>query len=220
MNPPHFGPIETEDDWLASGEPEQMIRFLGESGTARCWQLFACQCCWRIVPLLVDERSLRAVATAERQAEGLTTDEEVREALEEAHAAEVELWSTGRPAVLGNAATAARRCLTMPRRAHQAVAAASGGAGRVSARKAQCDLLRELFGNPFRPVAVDPAWRTPTVLVLARQIYDDDSFSDLPILGDALEDAGCTEAVLLEHCRGLSPHVRGCWVVDAVLDRR
>ena len=81
-------------------------------------------------------------------------------------------------------------------------------------------MLRCLFGNPFRPVPVIPsAWRTPTVLGMARAIYTERRFEDLPILADALEDAGCTDAALLDHCRGPGPHVRGCWVVDLLLGK-
>ena len=54
---------------------------------------------------------------------------------------------------------------------------------------------------------------------LARRVYDERAFHDLPILADALEDAGCADAALLEHCRGPAPHVRGCWVVDLILGK-
>ncbi|MBL8795582.1 MAG: hypothetical protein JNM56_16875 [Planctomycetia bacterium] len=75
------------------------------------------------------------------------------------------------------------------------------------------------MGNPFRPVTVDSAWRTPTVVSLATAIYAERAFGRLPILGDALEDAGCTNVDLLNHCRQPGDHVRGCWAVDAVLGR-
>src|SRR4051812_9910492 len=84
----------------------------------------------------------------------------------------------------------------------------------------QCRLLCDLFGPlPFRPVPLDPALGTPAVVHLARSIYDDRAFDQLPILADALEDAGCTSREVLEHCRGPGPHVRGCWVVDLVLGK-
>jgi len=68
-------------------------------------------------------------------------------------------------------------------------------------------------------VAADPAWLTPTVASLARGIYTDRAFDRLPILADALQDAGCDSADILGHCRGPGPHVRGCWVVDLVLGK-
>lgn len=82
---------------------------------------------------------------------------------------------------------------------------------------AQVVLLRDLFGNPFRPVTSDPAWLTwneATVVKLAQGIYADRAFDRLPVLADALEDAGCNNADILAHCRHPGPHVRGCWVVD------
>jgi hypothetical protein len=86
--------------------------------------------------------------------------------------------------------------------------------------KLRCDLLRDIFGNPFRPVALDPAWlawRGRTIPKLARAIYDERAFDRLPILADALEEAGCTDADLLGHLRLPAVHVRGCFAVDAVL---
>jgi hypothetical protein len=87
----------------------------------------------------------------------------------------------------------------------------------------QCCLLSDLFGPlPLRPVIIDPAWltwRDGTIPKLAQSIYDDRAFDQLPILADALEEAGCTSREVLDHCRGPGPHVRGCWVVDLVLGK-
>jgi hypothetical protein len=83
-------------------------------------------------------------------------------------------------------------------------------------------MRREIFGNPFRPVAIAPAWlawNDGTVPKLAQTIYDDRRFDLLPILADALEEAGCDHADILTHCRGPGPHVRGCWVVDLLLGK-
>ena len=80
-----------------------------------------------------------------------------------------------------------------------------------------CALLRETFGNPFRRIKPNRGWLTPGVLALARGIYDERAFDRMPILADALRDAGCSEEQILGHCRGPGPHVRGCWVVDLVL---
>src|SRR5262249_39695788 len=77
----------------------------------------------------------------------------------------------------------------------------------------QCAMLRDIFGNPFRPVTFNPAWRTTTVTSLAQAIYDERAFDRLPILADALEDAGCISGDTLGHCRSGGEHVRGCWVV-------
>ena len=80
-------------------------------------------------------------------------------------------------------------------------------------------LLRDIVGNPFRPAAFDPSWRISTAVALAEGIYADRAFDRLPILADALEDAGCGHPDVLAHCRGDGPHARGCWVVDLVLGK-
>jgi hypothetical protein len=80
----------------------------------------------------------------------------------------------------------------------------------------QCAWLACLLGGP-EPVTFEPSWRTPTVDSLATTIDAKSAFDRLPILGDALEEAGCMDAAVLEHCRGPGPHVRGCWVVDGLL---
>jgi hypothetical protein len=84
-----------------------------------------------------------------------------------------------------------------------------------------CSILRDIFGNPFRPaVTFAPEWRTDTVMSLARTMYDSREFSAAPILADALQDAGCDSDELLAHCRDPNQvHVRGCWVVDRVLGK-
>jgi hypothetical protein len=84
----------------------------------------------------------------------------------------------------------------------------------------QCALFREVFGNPFRPVTFNPEWRTSTVVALAQQMYESRNFSAMPILADALHDAGCDNEDILNHCRDpKATHVRGCWVVDLVLGK-
>src|SRR5262249_26215052 len=86
----------------------------------------------------------------------------------------------------------------------------------------QAALLREVLGNPFRPTGIDPTWlrwKDGTVPKLAQAIYDERRFEDLPILADALEEAGCTEAAVLQHCRQSDEHVRGCWVLDLLLGK-
>jgi hypothetical protein len=79
--------------------------------------------------------------------------------------------------------------------------------------------LYEVFGNPFRPVPFSPLWRTESATSIARKMYKSRDFSDMPILSDALRQAGCENEDILNHCRGAGPHVRGCWVVDLVLGK-
>lgn len=83
----------------------------------------------------------------------------------------------------------------------------------------QASTLRDIFANPFSPVTIDSAWPTwndGTVRRIAESIYEERAFDRMPILADALEDAGCDNTDILSHCRYLGPHVRGCWVVDLV----
>lgn len=84
---------------------------------------------------------------------------------------------------------------------------------------AYCTIIRDIFGNPFRPVAFESAWLTETVLGLARGIYEDRAFERLSILADALQEAGCENEDILNHCREPGEHVRGCWVIDLVLGK-
>jgi hypothetical protein len=99
---------------------------------------------------------------------------------------------------------------------------------------AQAKLVREVLGNPFQKVKVKPAWRTDTVMTLACQMYATEEFGAMPILADALQDAGCDSDAILDHCRDASllsgeptgspappvSHVRGCWVLDLLLKKK
>ena len=96
-----------------------------------------------------------------------------------------------------------------------------GGRGREAVEKeAQAALIRDIFGDPYPPPAFDPAWRQPEVTALAASLYEGRAFERMPSLGDALEAVGCDDPILLDHCRGAGPHVRGCWALDRVLGKR
>jgi hypothetical protein len=90
---------------------------------------------------------------------------------------------------------------------------------REQAAEEQTRLLKELFGETLREVVVDPLWLTSAVVNLARAVYEDRRCRDMPILADALEDAGCSQQDVIRHCRGAAEHVKGCWVVDLLLGR-
>jgi hypothetical protein len=81
----------------------------------------------------------------------------------------------------------------------------------------QCELLRDLIGNPFRPPSLDASWRTPQAVALAKKIAQDHAFADMPQLADTLEQAGCKHPEVLQHCRDPKEHARGCWVLDFIL---
>ncbi|HEY3789982.1 MAG TPA: hypothetical protein VGL71_14075 [Urbifossiella sp.] len=80
-------------------------------------------------------------------------------------------------------------------------------------------ILRDIFGNPLRPVSFDPRWRTADAVAIAASMNGSRDFSSMPILGDALAEAGCEHSDILDHCRGNAPHFKGCWVVDLVLGK-
>jgi hypothetical protein len=90
----------------------------------------------------------------------------------------------------------------------------------AAARRLEADALHDLFGPPFfGSFGLDPRWRTADVTGLAFAIHEDRAFDRLPILADALMDAGCDDEQVIGHCRSEGPHVRGCWVVDLVLGK-
>jgi hypothetical protein len=85
------------------------------------------------------------------------------------------------------------------------------------------DLIRDIFGNPFRPVMLEPGWLAAhggTTAAMARTIYEERRFDELPVLADALEEAGCPSAETVAHCRGAGPHTRGCWALDGLLGKK
>ena len=187
-----------ESEWLKCEDPERMLEFLGGNARKRgrashrsLW-LFIVACFQRRGRSL-DPDIRRAVAMTERYVEWQATDEEMRE-----YNSEINARSSAEHAI--------KHCR----------AKASNKRKEV---QAQAHLLREVVGNPFRPVTFAPAWRTDTVLVLARQIDESRDFSPMPILADALQDAGCDNEDVLNHCRGPGPHVRGCWVIDLILEK-
>jgi hypothetical protein len=208
----------TEAEWLASTDPARMLSALRHDTSDRKLRLFAVACCRRIWHLMPDEASRVAVETGERFADELASRNDLVAAI-------VGIESqTYREDVPYRAATAAWHSATVIARRDSARFAASHSAEADEApaelvRAAIADLLRCVFGNPFRPVTLDPAWRTSTVLGLASAIYAERAFDRLPILADALEDAGCDQPDLLAHCRSDNLHVRGCWAVDLILDK-
>jgi hypothetical protein len=209
-----------------------MLYHLRHQRRSRQRRLFACACCRRIWPLLTDERSRQAVEVAERFADGLAsaTDldiahREARKAASQANAAIMEVpvsqrtppWKLWKGAEAVVHASAPRGTADA---AEDAADASFVGLKQLAKEeRAQCALVRDIFGNPYRPVTADPTWRTLAAVALARSIYDERRFEDLPVLGDALEEAFCTNADILAHCRGKGPHVRGCWVLDLILGK-
>jgi hypothetical protein len=208
-----------------------MLRFLRGKAGDRKLRLFAVACCRCIWGILPDERSRHALAVAEAFADGATGEDRLHAAwlaaTEVSDTSQGSVWQ--RTAARAAEAAAAGRpedaAAEASRRSGVAAALASPQHSVVSRqrRERHASLLHCVVGNPFRPApALDPswaAWNGGTVAKLAAAIYDGRRFADLPILADALEDAGCADAAILAHCRGGGEHVRGCWVVDLLTGR-
>jgi hypothetical protein len=199
-----------------------MLAFLGSNASDRKLRQFAVACCRRLWHLLVDERSCKAVEVAEGFADGSATDRELESERQAAWEFPLhEVWeneSLDLSADALNAADAPACAAEWPVEPFRVVIAAQRALGPMEG-KAQTDLLRDLFGNPFRPVILEPSWLTAKVVALAQQIYDSRAFDRLPLLANALEEAGCENTEILAHCRAPGPHIRGCWAVDAVLGK-
>jgi len=174
---------------------------------------------------MADEARCRAVEIAERYADGLASAEE----LKAANLASAARYDRSRPDRYATVAAtqAARLDITRdPGTASRALGTCLAGDGGIESLSAQRSLVRDVFGNPFRPVVVNPAWLTPVAVALARAAYDerlpsgDLERAPVAILGDALEDAGCADEQFLSHLRGPGPHVRGCFVLDLLLGKK
>jgi hypothetical protein len=208
----------TEAEWIECIDANRMIGFLLKSGTSRKLRLFTCACCRLRGAALADEQMLAAVETGERYADRLANDDERRAILETVQGI-VEKALTKQDWERVAAAADARDCVEV-------------GSQRVTGfeRKQQigrdryeCYLLREIFGNPFRPVTMEPAWlewQDGFVPKMAKTIYDGRGFEQMPKLADALEAAGCGNEELLGHFRQPRQHIRGCWAVDLVLGKK
>ena len=228
-------------EWLERAAPGHLAVFLGKEASPRKSGLFVRHLCRCFPEVFPDPRSLAALDAADRHEAGEIGDREFSAALTAAGAAvdsaqegldplSAEYWSAGarlaRSAVL--AAHIAREVashgfssnvLSQLRRVVLDHAGGGGGPRKNPIARGMRPVFLEHFGDTHRPVARDPSWLTDTVLALARQMYESRDFGAMPILADALQDAGCDSADILGHCRGPGPHVRGCWVVDLVLSK-
>lgn len=214
----------TEVEWLEYADtPMDMLDVIPESmKSERKWRLFLCACCRHVWHLLSDERSRNAVVVAERLADGAATAEEAR-------AAEIEVrqvWSEAcepesRSQIAARAAQIAVG-IDVPDWWQSAYFVTTFVAQAMSLAELSelCNLVRDIFGNPFQPTGIDRRWMKPGVLSLAQTIYDSRDFARLPALAEALEIAGCTSPEILGHCRQVDLHARGCWVLDHLLENR
>ena len=247
----------TETEWLASTDPQPMLEYLRGKVSDRKLRLFACACARQSRHLLDDQRSRTAVEVTEKYADGLATKEELVAARNAArNATENTAWDTAWDtawytawytawsaswAAARDAARAAARAA-----ARDAARDAARAAARDAARAKQANLLRDIFGNPFRQVQLvvchcgacvqprrqhhnGPCARrrmlTPTVRQLTQAAYDhrqpDGSLDpvSLAAVADSLEEAGCDRQEVLVHLRSPGPYYRGMWSLDMVLGK-
>jgi hypothetical protein len=182
----------TEQQWLTCSDPTAMLAFARFRCGVRRLRLFTVACYRRQWDRL-DVGGRAAVRQAEELGEGREriAARGVRAAKEDADSARHAAWSAVSPS--------------------------------APERVIQADLLRCIFGlRPFRPPRIDTswlAWGSGAAVRIARAIYEQHSWSDMPILADALSEAGCGCEDILSHCRGPGPHARGCHVVDALLGK-
>jgi hypothetical protein len=220
----------TEQQWLASTAPTEMVNFLRGKRNRKLRLFFcaSCRCVWH----LLDSKFFRhAVEVGERFADGLA-DEQERETVQNALSPEAPYFNgTNEAAAAFGAVSTSFPVWSLEAAVKLAIAqvvneavkqgkSSIAGNSKSRIRQQQVCLLRCITGNPFRPIAVNPAllaWNSGTVPKIAQAIYDERAFERLPVLADALEEAGCTEADILSHCRSDGPHGRGCWVVDLLV---
>ena len=204
----------TEAEWLACADPLTMLKSLHRKKSRRKQRLFA-SACVRLVWDQVPPHWRRAVELNEGYADGAVGKDELRAAFKHA-----ESTSSRWP----DAAHAAWYACDTTNSSHFTTRCAASAAARLDENlpAQQAALLRDLF-HPFRRAGrINSAWLAygdQSALRLAQAIYDERAFDRLPILADVLEEAGCTDADLLDHLRGPGPHARGCWAVDLILGR-
>jgi len=203
----------TEADWLA-GRVRTMLRYARSKATMRQRRLLACGFCrinWSQLP---DDRLKRLIELIERYADGQSGGGTLVRAYE--------LFGVVKEPAVANALDP-----DMLKALRAAQASNEDPPGMAFPQwqdsNLQVALLHDIFGNPFRPTPPLPpvvlAWNDGTVPKLAQAIYEDRAFNRLPILADALEEAGCNNADILAHCRQPGEHFRGCWVVDLLLGK-
>jgi hypothetical protein len=177
-----------------------MLSFVGNRLSIRKEMLFVVACCRKIWnPIEAEVQA--ALNTLERYADGEASKEEAERAAAGTDAALG--WLVRRP----------------PGLASDYAQDWAVGAGE---RESTVALIRDLF-NPFQPLTLYPTWLTwndGTVPKIAQGVYDEGALDRMPVLADALEEAGCADQSLLSHCRQPGPHVRGCWLVDCLLGKR
>jgi hypothetical protein len=199
----------TEAEWLAGSAMWPMCLSLRDKVSDRKLRLVACAYC-RSIRGLMGKASRRAILVGEQMADGPVGEPQREAAVRAAIEAVLRF-----PSMSGDHFMAADVAYRVA--CNDGWYAVEWTVGNGPELPGGVRLLRDIVGNPFRPVAVDPRWLTPGVVTLARTIYDERAFDRMASLGAALADSGCTDLDILDHCLGPGEHVRGCWAVDAIL---
>jgi hypothetical protein len=207
----------TEQEWLASSVPDDLLMHLTPATSDRKLRLFACACCRRIWDLLPQGAGRQAVEMSESFADGDVRAEDLYRS-----------WLAAKTLVADDEARvgAWNRLIAAEVEARDAARSRAWSAARTvvadadrQERQAQCDLLRDIF-NPFHVPAPPGSWLSNEAKELCDQIYQERAFDRMPILADNLEKGGCPDTGLLAHCRGRAAHVRGCWAIDLLTGRK
>jgi hypothetical protein len=213
----------TEAEWLACTDPRPMLEYLRDMASDRQLRLFACAYC-RTVRGILHLGPGPAVAVAERYADGLANDEDL--ASERRGVPFPDMYASWviAPSAYDGAWQAVdylTSALDLMKIDPDALRHFPIPADDVVKRSVL--LLRDIFGPLlFRPITLDPScltWHDGLLVSMARQMFDSRDFTDMPILADALEEAGCTDQDILSHSRSGGEHFRGCWVVDLLLGK-
>jgi hypothetical protein len=205
----------SEEEWLLCDEPPKLMAALLEGSrnpTDRKIRLFACAAAKLYLsthPAAICYHN--ALAVAERFADSCATADELQRAGREAK--KQYRWRTDDTAL-----QIVRHAAYLRTRGHSDSVRYATSYTYFD-NKINSLFFRCIFGNPFRPITLEPSWRTSTVVALSNGIYQDRAFDRMPILADALQDAGCENVDILNHCREPENHVRGCWVVDLILGK-
>jgi hypothetical protein len=216
----------TETEWLTSVETHILVAFLGCKASDRKMRLFACGVCRQLASYVETEEYIRAIEAGEEFADTGKTKAAMRrgrQVLRSRRLSLLEMTSGMSDELiaiyLAEASLSENKIRYFINRL-SALYLMHENSGYIHHRAVTASgIVREVFGNPFRSVSIDPSWLTSTVLTLAQGIYADRIFDRLPALADALQDAGCKNEDILNHCRQPGVHVWGCWAVDLLLGK-
>jgi hypothetical protein len=214
----------TEAEWLDCTDPEAMLAFPRGKTSDRKLRLFAVACCRRV--LLPGDGHHHELDLAEEIAEAKDCSEleERREhwmrmLLEDGGPIDWAIYQTLSPDLADEGLPADFPSSVAELHLREILPWLPAQATKEDELALHADYLRCILGNPARHPAKHSFWLTTKVVALAQAIYDERAFDRMPILADALEDAGCDNASILNHCLQPGVHVRGCWVVDLVLGK-